>query len=114
MQMIREMSNLEWFRKRFQPESWREWVKLTYKSSHKKARRELEKMLELKEAEQDFRRRQDGIRASSVFYGREKLNDQDERLIRIYDALLKGLKNTKLQLDSAVYVWLVKKNETHD
>ncbi|HET7658324.1 MAG TPA: hypothetical protein VFK37_08525, partial [Bacillales bacterium] len=99
------------FRKRFSKSEWLESVERAYHEGLNDVTRKMKKRIDLKQAERDFQRKIDGLKASQLYYERVGLHLYDEELNRlkaIYRALTEGLAHPDITLESAVFVWLVK------
>lgn len=106
-------SNLEWFKEHYNYEYWRTKVAHVAKVSKQKANSTLVERIDYACAERDFQRRMDGMRAAKMYF-RDNYDEnatEYQRTVKIYKALLKGLRTAKLKLDSVAFIWLVKVNE---
>jgi len=61
----------------------------------------------LERAENDFERKLAGIKASSLYYNKEDgLNVKYDKMKKVYNAILEGIKQPKIELDSVAFVWM--------
>lgn len=104
---ISAVSNYSWFKQQTAG-SWQERVQRAYKDSISEVRNLLTYQIDSKRAENDFQRRLNGLRASNLYYGKTSNieRNEEEKMARIYDALLKGLIEPRIELESMAFVWL--------
>lgn len=105
---IRE-PKIEWFKKRLPSTRWDEIVEIGSKMARKKAISKFNNTSNYKRAEEEINRSINAIRANARYYGVENeiIKDTEE----VYKSILKALKEAKVVMESAAYVWMVKSND---
>lgn len=106
------ISNLQWFQHQMPANDWEKLVEKSYKDSYKKVKNKIEAIVDIKRAKEDFERYLYGIKAAILYYGKDKLIEESDhkKMIKIYEGILKGLKEPKIELDSVAYVWMVNRD----
>lgn len=105
-------SNLEWFKYKLPPDKWSGFIKNAYKESYQEAYDNVKSMIDLERAKRDFENELYGINVANLFYNRndKNLDKEYNRISKINEAIIKGLENPKVVLDSVAFVWMVKDN----
>ena len=103
------ISNLEWFKSKYPKESWEEDVDLTYNIARKTALKEIAKKSHLKNAKEEIQRIIAAQISSDKYYKREEVDI--EELQNKYDVIFDCLKHPQVKLESACFVWMVKRND---
>lgn len=100
------------FKANFEKQDWINRVEDAYQQSINKVTEELNQRINLTRVKNDFQSRIDGIRAANLYYNRVENKDimAVERWEEIFNALEHGLRKPKISLDSAAFVWMVKRN----
>lgn len=97
------VSNIDWFRAMFKKDNWEILVAEARKSSLKRAQVQFYKLSRLKEAEDEIRRIKSVKKNVSKYYETQYDDSSDEH----WDILLDCLKNARITLESASFVWMV-------
>jgi ATP-dependent helicase HepA len=99
------------FREAFPPEQWRATFEQAYAQSEAKVQQQVQAQMDIQRARHDFQKQQDARKAARLYYGAKLVEDEEDiRFERIYEALLVGLKNPVIRLESAAYIRMVKKH----
>lgn len=101
--------NIQFFRKQYPPEFWSVTFENAYEQSKQKVFDKLKLEIDLKRAMNDFQTMLNAQKASHIYYGKTETFTKDEfRLKQMYEALLQGLKEPIIRMESAAFVRLVK------
>lgn len=98
--------NIEWFRESYPEEKWKSLIHDAYNESVDKVKDEYKSKTNLKGAYEEMQRQLASRKANLGYYGIDdesisKMEEQNKLVMKI-------LKNSKLVLDSACFVWMVK------
>jgi len=102
------LTNLEYFKKKFPLQKWEVIVKNTYKKNLKTIRENFNESLDLANLIRDYNEKVLGVIEANKFYSIDGL-DKD-MMLKIYNAIYKGLKNPIFELDSISYACLINKD----
>jgi ATP-dependent helicase HepA len=103
------INNLNWFKDEFPLDFWQSKVNEVYDNSYNKVLKKLDFNIDLERAKNDFERKLSGIKASSLYYDKEDdLDVNYDKMRKVYNEILKGIKEPKIELDSIAFVWMVK------
>lgn len=95
----------------FPHEIWQSVVQESYENSKKKFLEHVQVSRDIERAKTDYQRRLDAMRAANLYYGNDPAEEKRiRRMESIYDALLRGIEQAEIRLESAAYVRLVKQN----
>ena len=100
-------SNIDYFRSAYPQERWIDFVKKSRKVSKDKALKALRERSHTAEAKAEMDRILTSMIATSEYYNLE-LEDYD-KMKEIYDVVLESLMKPTVRLESACFVWMVKK-----
>ena len=100
-------TNIDYFRSAFPQERWVDLVKNSRKVSKDKALKALRERSHTAEAKAEMGRILTSMVTTSEYYNQE-LEDYD-RMKEIYDVVLESLTKPTVRLESACFVWMVKK-----
>lgn len=100
-------SNIDYFRGVYPQERWVDYVKKSRKVSKDKALKLLRERSHISEAKAEMDRILTSMIATSEYYN-QKLEDYD-KMKEIYDVVLESLAKPIVRLESACFVWMVKK-----
>ena len=100
-------SNIDYFRSAYPQERWVDFVKKSRKVSKDKALKALRERSHITGAEAEMDRILTSMIATSEFYNRELENY--DKLKEIYEIVLESLAKPTVRLESACFVWMVKK-----
>lgn len=100
-------SNIDYFRSAYPQERWVDFVKKSRKVSKDKALKALRERSHITEAKAEMDRILTSMIATSEFYNRELENY--DKLKEIYEIVLESLAKPTVRLESACFVWMVKK-----
>jgi len=100
-------SNIDYFRAIYNQERWEDWVKKSRKVSKDKALKVLREKSHVADAKAEVDRILTSMIAASKYYNQD-LEDYDETK-RIYDIVLESLSKPTVRLESACFIWMVKK-----
>ncbi|AYB46275.1 SNF2-related protein [Paenibacillus lautus] len=93
----------------FPSDIWKGLVDHSYLQSREKAVKYIGTHLDIDRAQDDFIRLLNARKAASIYYGNEWLEKKEvSRLEHVYHAILQGLQDPVLRLESAVYVRMMK------
>ena len=103
-------SNIDWFKTQFDEETWIRLVKMTYEDSYKIAKDKLQKQIDIDNIREYYEEEIISNKASNIYYNNGEINIlENKQLIKEKDAVIKGLEDMKIYLDSAIFVWMVNK-----
>ncbi|WP_149847123.1 SNF2-related protein [Paenibacillus sp. 37] len=109
----REGNKVKEFMQQFPSDIWSELIRRTSEQSKQKFEQYVAQRVDVSRAEDDFGHRLNAMRAANLYFGQEKHSDAAiGRLSSIYQALLEGLRDPVMRLESMAYVRLVKPNES--
>ena len=100
-------SNIDYFKTLYSPDRWEDMVSKARKISKDKALRNLRSRSHVSHARIEIERLLTSVVATAKYYGQE--SDDYERLKHIYDIVLESLSKPAVRLESACFVWMVKK-----
>lgn len=100
-------ANIDYFRGVYPQERWVDYVKKSRKVSKDKALKLLRERSHISEAKAEMDRILTSMIATSEYYN-QKLEDYD-KMKEIYDVVLESLAKPIVRLESACFVWMVKK-----
>ena len=104
---ISGISNIGWFKKEFPEENWLELIDSSRKEAYSQALELFKRRSNIRGAKDEMARSLSARVANAEYYG---LNDEGvEDLKNTQDIVLNSLRKPKLILDSAAFVWMVKK-----
>lgn len=102
-------SNVGWFKQHFSEDEWGDIIDTTRQKAAEKAKQVFIRRSNLRGAKEEMSRILSAKSANAEYYG---LSDQNiEDLENTHKIILEAIKHTKLVLDSAAFVWMVKKND---
>lgn len=102
-------SNVGWFKQTFSEDEWGDIVDTTRQKAAEKAKQIFIRRSNLRGAKEEMSRILSAKSANAEYYG---LSDQNiEELENTHKIILEAIKHTKLVLDSAAFVWMVKKSD---
>ena len=102
-------TNINWFRREYSEESWSELVDNAKKESSVKALDIFKRRSNIRGAREEMERNLSARAANAEYFGMS--NEGIEELRRTQDIILNAIKRPKLVLESAVFVWMVKKSD---
>ena len=100
-------SNVDYFKSIYPQERWNDLVQKSRKVSKTKALKILKERSHISEARLEMERKLTSLIATSKFYNQD-IEDYD-RLKEIYGAVLESLSKPTVRLESACFVWMVKR-----
>lgn len=100
-------ANIDYFRSTYPQERWVDFVKKSRKASKDKALKTLKEISHTKEAKAEMDRILTSMITTSEYYN-QKSEDYD-KMRGIYDVVLESLMKPTVRLESACFVWMVKK-----
>ena len=100
-------SNIDYFKTLYSQDRWEDMVSKTRKISKDKALKNLKSRSHVSDAKIEIDRILTSVVATAKYYGHES-NDLN-RLKQIYDIVLESLTKPVVRLESACFVWMVKK-----
>lgn len=107
--IVTESSNVGWFKQTFSEDEWGDIVDTTRQKAVEKAKQIFIRRSNLRGAKEEMSRILSAKSANAEYY---ELSDQNiEDLENTHKIILEAIKHTKLVLDSAAFVWMVKKND---
>lgn len=107
-----ETSNLDWFKQQFPDREWKQILDKSLKHSQLQVLEEVRKYSDGVIAESDFAQQLAGFKAANLYYGTSDNNNREEnKREQIYRALVEGINNPKLRLESISFIWLVGTND---
>lgn len=98
------VTNIEWFKWKYPENDWATLVATAKKVAHKQANHKFYKLSRISEAESEIKRIREAKKNSSKYFSEELMNDSEDE----YDIVLKSIKEPKITLESACFVWMVK------
>lgn len=102
-------SNINWFRQEYSEESWSELVDSAKKESSIKALDIIKRRSNIRGAKEEMERTLSARAANAEYFG---LSDAGvEELRQTQDIILNTIRRPKLVLESAAFVWMVKKDD---
>lgn len=102
-------SNINWFRQEYSEENWNELVDSAKKESSEKAMDVFKRRSNIRGAREEMERILSAREANAEYYG---LSDAGlEELKKTQNIILNTIKRPKLVLESAAFVWMVKKDD---
>ena len=103
--IITQQSNLDWFKKTYPEERWEEIVNTARESAYERAVAQFKRKSNIHGASEEMERTLSARVANSEYFG---LNDDKiEAIKQEQEYILTALKNPKIILDSAAYIWMV-------
>lgn len=106
--IIQGKSNIEWFRQQFSEEDWQKIVEDSRKEASQRALEIFKHRSNIRSAKEEMERTLSARAANAEYYG---LTDEGiEKLKRSQDAVLNAIKKPRMVLDSAAFVWMVKRD----
>ncbi len=97
-------TNLEWLKSHVST-TWISRIDDAYEGSLREVRAYAAQAIDTKRAERDFQARLDGLKASHLYFGENPgTDDQYERTSQVYRALVEGLRNPAIRLQSVAFV----------
>lgn len=100
-------SNMDYFKSSYPQERWDDLVKKSRNVSKNKALKVLSERCHVTEAKAEVDRILTSLIATAKYYGQE-VEDYD-RIKEIYDIVIEALEKPTVKLESACYVWMVKR-----
>lgn len=105
----RSNKSVDSFMKEYPYERWSTLIRQTYETGFSKFQTFLKEGIDVKRAKEDFQRKINAMKASNLYYNKNQYElNKIERLEQIYEALLTGLVQPEIRLESAAYIKLVK------
>jgi ATP-dependent helicase HepA len=106
----RSSGRISQFREEFQKEEWIIQTNRAYQESYQKVKKQVNQSIDLERAKIDFQRKINGLLASNYYYKRLNLQNQhdEERLKNVSNAIIQGLENPRIRLESIAYAQLNK------
>lgn len=98
--------NIEWFREYYPEEKWKTMIHDAYNAAVDKVKDEYKSKTNLKGAYEEMQRQLASRKANLGYYGID--NESISKMEEQNKLVMKILKNSKLVLDSACFVWMVK------
>lgn len=102
-------TNINWFRHEYSEENWGELVDSAKKESSAKAMDVFKRRSNIRGAREEMERILSARAANAEYFGMS--DDGVEELKRIQEIILNAIKRPKLVLESAAFVWMVKRND---
>lgn len=102
-----KVSNIDYFKTLYSPDRWEDMVSEARKVSKEKAIKNLRSRSHVSDAKAEMDRILTSVVATAKYYGQE--TDDYDRLKHIYDIVLESLSKPTVRLESACFVWMVKK-----
>ena len=102
-------TNINWFRREYSEESWSELVDNAKKESSVKALDIFKRRSNIRGAREEMERNLSARAANAEYF--DMSNEGIEELRRTQDIILNAIKRPRLVLESAVFVWMVKKSD---
>lgn len=103
--IITQQSNLEWFKKTYPEERWEEIVNIARESAYERALAQFQRRSNIQGAREEMERALSARVANSEYFGLD--DDKIEAIKQEQEYILTALKNPKIVLDSAAYIWMV-------
>lgn len=107
----RSNQSIQLFMDNYPLDVWQSLVQSTYERSRAKFLDHLHIHLDTERASNEYQQKLDALKAANLYYGND-INEETriQRIERIYKALLRGIDEAELRLESAAYVRLVKRD----
>lgn len=99
-----EMSKLEQFRSEYPPKKWIDCLSKARDFCGRAALRIVRETTDLSRARDESSRFINAVKASDIYFGKEKVNYK--RLEKVYEAVLGGIENPEITIDSAAYIYI--------
>ena len=100
-------SNIDYFKSLYSPDRWEDMVSKSRRISKDKALKILRSRSHVSDARIEVERILTSIIATAKYYGQE--SDNYDRLKHIYEIVIESLSKPAVRLESACFVWMVKK-----
>ncbi|EGD45826.1 SNF2-related protein [Ruminiclostridium papyrosolvens DSM 2782] len=100
------VSNIEWFKQTYIREQWEKFVLNSYRSARKNAVIKFKEKSNIRGVKDELQRVINAKIASSCYYTHEKVEIRECE--DLYEAIYQSLKEAKIKLRSACFVWMVK------
>lgn len=100
-------ANIDYFRSTYPQERWVDFVKKSRKMSKDKALKALRERSHTEEAKAEMDRILTSMTATSEYYNQE--SEDYNKMRGIYNVVLESLMKPTVRLESACFVWMVKK-----
>lgn len=108
-EIIAGQSNVNWFRQEYSEESWNDLVDCSKKDASAKALEIFKRRSNIRGAREEMERTLSARAANAQYFG---LTDTGiEELRNTQEIIMNAIKRPRLFLDSAAFVWMVKKND---
>lgn len=102
-------TNINWFRKEYSEENWSELVDGAKKASSEKALNTIKRRSNIRGAREEMERTLSARAANAEYFG---ISDEGlEELKHTQDIILNAIRRPKLVLESAAFVWMVKRDD---
>lgn len=101
-----DKTSIEWFRNRYPEEEWLETINDARKKAYEIASGRFQRRLNIKGAKEEMERALSARVANAEFYGFS--DDKIESMKSEYATLLEAIRQFKITLDSAAFVWMTK------
>ena len=102
-------TNIKWFRKEYPAEIWREQIKKAKTDAYNNARKIFAQKSDWKGIEDEMKRVCSAREANAAYYGLSPQGLED--LKQKQQDILEALKMSKVVLDSAAFVWMIKNED---
>lgn len=99
-------SNIDWFRKEYTEENWKEIIESTRKESYARAAEIFKKRSNVRGAREEMERTLSARAANADYFGLTDIGI--EELKKTQKIILESIRRPKIVLDSAAFVWMVK------
>ena len=99
-------SNIDWFRKEYTEENWREIIESTRKESYARAAEMFKKRSNVRGAREEMERTLSARAANADYFGLTDIGI--EELKKTQKIILESIRRPKIVLDSVAFVWMVK------
>ncbi|MCM1988828.1 SNF2-related protein [Oceanirhabdus seepicola] len=101
-----DMSNLEYFMRKYPKAEWRSIVKESFDKAANEAKKKVIRSLDINKVRKDFEKVLNGKIASNIYFENNKIEiDKQEKLEKVLKSVEEGIKTAKLELDSVLYLW---------
>ena len=104
--IIKERSNIAWFKQKYPEETWAELIDSARKSTYQSALEQFRRRSNIRGAREEMERALSARVANSEFYGVG--DDKIESIKKEQEVLLEAIRRPKITLDSAAFIWMVK------
>ena len=101
-------SNLDWFKSKHHEDEWENFVSKSSAIARKRAKERFQKESNLSGAKEMIEQTISTIESRAIFYGMKE--DSLEELKKQYDIIYESLSKPIIRMESACYMWLVKRN----